>query len=327
MLLRGGKLSKKSTLEHYVQQRYLKYFASNLKQLSVFVFDKAKNEIRCNQPINHIACEGGFYDINIDKIIIGQEGFNQEIRLFFKQIGKDFTDKYLSSYIEPLFNFIDNLVNQFTNKELCLNSHVQSIQEEYNRNQISFYITFQYLRTVAFRDYFQDLLNQNNKNRDFLFDEKNSEYLKIIHTKFLFNNNLVSAIQKSIAGGVWILGQVGKGSVLYTSDNPVYVLADFQKEPGIFTNVLLVSYPLTPNLLLLIMSPETADRLEYKELENRLVELNPGAIDYFNHQRVTGAYRSVFCSNKQMDKAMHFHSTDLNLSREDKISQFFHFSS
>jgi len=72
-------VSKKSPQEHYVQQRYLKYFAGDDKKTTIYVFDKKKNEIRNDQPINRIACEGGFYDIDIDKIVCDHNEISQQV--------------------------------------------------------------------------------------------------------------------------------------------------------------------------------------------------------------------------------------------------------
>lgn len=314
-------MSKICSQEHYVQQRYLKHFSSDEQNKHIHVFDKLKNEVRYNQPIDRIACEGGFYDLEIDKIVNGNDEISKELEGAIEKLGKNFIDKYLTNYIEPLFDFVDDIIVHFANGNIRPGSQVRKLLDYRIRNNISNYITYQYLRTLSFRNLFTNLLMQENKMQDLSLI--NSEQIKLLHSKILVELEPSYSIQKSIEEGIWILCQVEQKYILYTSDNPIYVLSDNHKKPGIFTDVLLVSYPLSPKLLLLIMSPSTAKRKNFLKYSNKLMSLHKGGIDYFNNMVVSGAYRSVYFSRKEFKDAKRFYNYEAKLSKDEVISRFY----
>lgn len=317
-------MSKKRTKEHYVQQRYLRFFACDAKKNKVHVYDKVTRNIRLNQPINGIACEGGFYDIDFEKYTEEiKEGIDQQaIDLFKKNIEENFTDKFLSDFVEPLYNFIEGLVSHFKAGESSLSPSVDSLISVQQRMQISRYITYQYLRTAAFRDYFLTLINQND-GKDAASIQRNTELAKLIHSRTLFNGELANGITETISSGIWILGQASGNDVFYTSDNPIHIITDVDKKPGILSDVIFVSYPLLPHLILLVISPKTAKRKGFDEFENQIVDMKSGINNWFNQQRIAGAYRVVLCSNKEIVKAAELHNEVADLSREELNRKFY----
>jgi hypothetical protein len=311
-------MSKKRTKEHYVQQRYLRFFACDADKQKIHVYDKVANIIRRNQPIEDVACEGGFYDIDFEKYAEENKGsLNQQaFDLFRKNIEETFTDNLLSDYFEPLFDFIDDLVNLFKAGELSIGSNFTSTIIADQRRQISRYIAFQHLRTAAFRNYFIELIGQSNQSETTSI-LRNPELTKLLHSKMLFNNELVSAITDTNYSGIWILGQAPDGKVFFTSDNPIHLITDIDKKAGIFSNVIFVSYPLLPGLILLIISPKTAKRLGFIESENKIVDLKREGVDWFNKQRIAGAYRVALCSNNELDRAPEMYTEIAGLSGEE----------
>lgn len=317
-------MSKKRTKEHYVQQRYLRLFACDVEKQKIHVYDKVSKIIRRNQPIEGLACEGGFYDIDFEKYAEENKGrLNQQaFDLFRENIEDTFTDFLLSDYFEPLFDFIDDLVNRYKGGELSIGSDFSSTIKADQRRQISRYITFQHLRTAAFRDYYIELIDQG-KQSETISVQKNSELAKLLHSKMLFNNDLVNAITDTIYSGIWILGQAPEGKVLYTSDNPIHLITDVNKKAGIFSDVIFVSYPLLPGLILMIISPITAKRLGFDESEYKIVDLKREGVDWFNKQRIAGAYRVVLCSNNELDRAPEMHTEIAGLSVEELMHKFY----
>jgi hypothetical protein len=353
---------KKATKEHYVQQRYLKYFASNAEKNKIQIFDKVKKEVRCDQPIDRVASEGGFYDIDIDKLVI-DEKIDPSIIDWFKSrvygnfcdvpppVGGDlrvapgrthrcaptteipedpfksslesnFTDAFLSNFVEPQFDFIEQLVSQVINKDRKLNSYMPLIQKgEPIREQISFYMTYQYLRTPAFRDHMY-LINLISENLP--LTENNPDLVKLKHSEFIFDKR-AKEFQSTIESGIWILALTKGDKVFYTSDNPIYVLEDIDKKRGVFPdNIIQISYPLSPNLMLLIMSPLTSERLGYNEFENEITEpINSKVVDYFNRMRIAGAYRTVFCSKNQFENVVDFQNSIDGLSWKKQMFMFY----
>ncbi len=287
-------MGKKTTQEHYVPQRYLKLFASDVEKTKIEVFDKVKNEIRSNQPIDRVACEGGFYDINLDNIFKRNNVENPLVNDFLQKIESNFTDTYLTDFVEPLFSFIDDVVNQFLSGKLVTNqSYVTLLKNKQIKNKISYYITYQYLRTRWFRDYFLNLIYQNGKDLNTLFDGRSSDIDKLIHLNIILDYQEVQIIKNTIESGIWILGYIKGSKVFYTSDNPICVIPNVDEKPSVFSDVILATYPILPNLILMVMSPKIAKRFGFELLNNKIKEIKQDAIDYFNNQRVSGAYRTV----------------------------------
>lgn len=302
-----------------MQQRYLKMFSCNDQKTKIHVFDKTTNTIRYDQPIKRIACEGGFYDIDFTKYLKyiekSQYTINSQALSLLMTLGNSFTDTFLSNTVEPLYEAIDFFITQYKQNSLPINSHVEFIATGENRMQFANYLTFQFLRTTAFRKYFLELINQDSP--EFLDPQEieNSDLIKLIHSKYLFQADMVNKITETIFFGLWMFGKSPSNLTFYTSDNPVGIVTDISKFSGIFSNVLQISYPILPELILLIMPP---NKVEYEEFANKIVEVKVEAVNYFNFQRVMTADRFVCCSKKQLDEAKVFHENSSHLSRMEK---------
>jgi hypothetical protein len=315
-------MSKNQPKEHYVQQRYLKYFSTNLVD-HIHVYDKISRSFRDNQPIDRIACEGKFYDIDFETLINELNGEQKKDDILSLQsfMGNTFTDEFLTKEVEPIFDAIDNLIVKINQYGADFKRSIDWVSEGEIRQQISLYMAYQYLRTAAFRDNFLSFLNNGHVELQNLNTQK--EVGKLAHLRILLDQPLVSSIAQVIYFGVWNLGKAFNGQVFFTSDNPIHLIVDASKPQKIFSNILLLSYPLSPEIMLMVWSPSIANRLGYKDYLNQIVQVREDRIDWFNSQRVMGAKRFVCCSTNQLKTAERMMSEFDKLSPEEYRKRFY----
>lgn len=297
--------------------------------MHIHALQKEKNIVLHDQPIERVACEGGFYDIDFAEyeriaktnkfeinydVLSNLSTNNESIRKL--------TDEFLTYYAEPLFDAINEIINRYKYRNVFRNPISDAIQSPELRAKISYYIAYQYLRTDYFRMFMTEIMLMNDSELT-----RNKEVLdiklikSILQMRTLFNFTFIDKMAKAIYSGIWTLISNNTCWPYYTSDNPIVVIQDTSKDIKIFSDVLMITYPLLPSLMLLITSPKLS--LGFQNYNNCLMDATESSIFYMNKQRLLFSKRFIYSNDDSFTQAnsMNIHK---NVSIKDLMEEFYH---
>lgn len=328
-----GKVKK----QHFVPQFYLRKFHVPSEFKLINVFDKVNMQIRLNQPIEDVACERFFYDIDwLDAGI--KELFLTNLKdIDINELNPQVIENYFSNAVESRLSPVLN--NIFTKFTICNPKQLYSIpffgiQE---RSHMALGITYQLLRTKEYQqinNQFVDTLicklnheNLNGKSEEMLeFFQKtkgNKSVENFMLLRTLTNSQDLLKMMVALCNHIWIIGHNRTDIPFYTSDNPIvkhaHISNSYMSYGGIASKGIEIAYPLTPELILIMLEREYHKCLE--TYENNVMPLDDvEAIDYYNSLQMYQSYRQVFCNKDCFNFAKEYckkypQCTDINRPR------------
>ncbi len=254
--------------EHYAPESYLKWFAdANGK---ICVYDYTKMELRKNQSTNKIAKMKGFYDFDKEELNRLQ---NSNI-----QVDKQYIEKMFADNIEPA---LKNIINKLSNLDPDFCRDCPSIKNRDMKFSMSFLLVFQLLRTKSYREFFVE----------FLSDKKMGE---MQHKFTLINQEIIENLSEYICSMSWTFCYNASEKPYITSDNPV-VVSDYDFNYGHIAltgnGKKMILYPLTPRILLQILSIEYTGIADVDTMDVCLTDVsNKEFVNFSNSLQMENAF-------------------------------------
>lgn len=302
--------------QHYIPRTYLRQFSkincsSDDKKNKIFVFDKLLKKTY-NSNVYNIACENLFYDIKNASTVKERQIFEKafsEIETTFAILLK----KFIRRCEEPN-NYFNALI---TTKE--------------EKNEFSFYIVFQLIRTKKYRTIVTNFIdntmekiirfykeqylkgNFNENIKGYNIDEK------IMHLKTLINSDYIMALTNFISDSKWMFIKNETQIPFIISDNPVcriprYYKNELQGEQisSIFSDYLDIYFPLSPKIVLHIFRYNVPNFEKFDNYRNRLVPLNEvEKINMINEFQCIMANEKIFINPDYKDLLKKYLKDDL----------------
>lgn len=268
--------------QHYVPRFYLRKFSlinindsKNDKKNKLIVFDKLHNKQYLSNVYNS-ACINHFYDLDN----INNKKFKQIFENEFSLIEKDFS------------NLLDKFINICNHKENYFSSLIINKEE---REEFSYYLVIQLLRTKKFRD-LQKSIHQNSLNnsirfyklykKNYLNDECNLNPGDLVvnekkfHLNTLTNDELINKLIYFLSNSYWTFLHNNTNLPFITSDNPLCRIptitnsANLELSPFI-SELSEFYFPISPKLAVCIYRDNSIFcKIQGKKLINRLMPLN-----------------------------------------------------
>lgn len=301
--------------QHFVPQCYLRKFGDSNEKVNVF--DKSKNEIRFNQPINNIASQRFFYDIDFEEInkVIEDKGIQipEDIKNDVLNIDKQHLEKWFSNVVEPLLIKIINNIESTYN--LVNDDKLYEIEVINNKmkSELLFLLSVQIMRTMEFREAFVNqtpnmllkVIKKLECGNGLDFEDLELEYRKevkpLLHAKLILDDDMNKTIMESLSRHIWYIGVNLTKMPLYTSDNPIvkcpHKFEDGKSHSGLASEGIEIIYPITSRLALIMREREYHE--QYSLFENKFKKLTINDIIIYNSLQVEQSYRTVFSLDKE----------------------------
>lgn len=291
--------------EHYIPRSYLRQFSKLGSQNSkkdrfnkFLVYDKWTKK-RYNSTVYDCACENYFYDLNNIK--------NEK----YKKI----VENYFANDIEGCFS---DLIRKFV--EICNqreNRYKALISNKREREDFSYYLVIQLLRTRKFRDIQARIMEpiiinrlrcykaykENCLHQTFDLDiEKVNINAKKYQLQTLFNNEILNELSGFVASSYWTFQYNETSTPFIISDNPVcwthhIIGGDSNSRIAPFISPWFeIYFPLSPKIVLYIYRENSIIFKKVgKRYSNRLVTIDkPNIVDIINQFQYIMAYKKIF---------------------------------
>lgn len=285
--------------DHYVQKKYLSKFTIKSDPIRIWVKDIVNNKIY-PASIQDVAKEKKYYDINLLK-------HKEEVEVHKLDVDQTALDKYLANFenitiadefitssVEIHYQNIENIIQEVLQFKLLNNPYIHVGMSE--RDAISFYMTYQYLRTEAILAKLIRAIENNHTSESIGYDiavGMPSQTRKLLQTKLLFHEDLVKGISKLINNGKWTFLYNNTAVDFLTSDNPICVIQSEFK--SIFSNVLSIVYPLSNKVCLVINEKKEIDDF----LSDNKVELSEiEQVFKINKLIISNAHKYIYSSTE-----------------------------
>lgn len=293
--------------EHYVPQRYLRYFANDNK---FYVYDKEKVQKRPGN-VSDYACERYFYDVDFEELKQEkiEEDFNfqfdPEIEEIIKTIDIQHIEHWFGENVETwLFNPISKISSTY-NMANPKKLNTLSVLTDDEMNYISLYLATQMIRSKEFRENVKEIYERmplflmkkrgGIKERE-LADSiklqiKNENYLKLIHAQYLMDEEMMANFAIHFRNKIWIIGYNKTDTPFITSDNPIVKYGHLGMQ-GVNSKGIEIAFPISTKLILMLLDSEMFGALQ--PFHNHFFELQPEEIKYYNSLQIQQSYRYVF---------------------------------
>ncbi|SHH24142.1 DUF4238 domain-containing protein [Clostridium grantii] len=304
--------------QHYVPQRYLKYFANNIikkgKTIArLNIFDKEKAQIRYNQNVESIASERFFYDVNFETLIKEAEeeeiDIEQEYIDLVNHVDKQTIEHTFATKVETtMFNPIAEIVTSYImlKKEAYLYT---SVIHESKKPTIAYYLSLQLIRTKEFREKLiqihekvPSLLIRKNLSGEIEEELLNNVKFKLkksrinmYHNQALLDTERIQEYSMCFLNHIWFIAVNETPISFCTSDNPL-VLYGHLGENGIKSKGVEIVFPISSKLALIMRELEYFNNDIY--LNNKFVDVDESFVLYCNSLQVHQSYRCIFSNNK-----------------------------
>ena len=313
-------MADKVIREHYVPQRYLKYFANNER---FYVYDKEKLEPRPGN-IGDYACERYFYDIDFyaikNDILESNPNFSFDpiIEKQIQTLDPQHIEHWFANNVEDwLFKPIDKIITTYT---MYTPSHIESIPvlTETEINYLSLYMALQVIRTKEFRESLTELYERlpqllirkltKPQEDHFALDSFNikvptENHKKVLHSEIITDPVIVANLALTFRGKLWVIGYNDSNIPFVTSDHPVVKHGHLGLH-GFNSLGAEVCFPLSPNLILLLFDPGIFG--SRTEIHNHFTKVLPNEVTFYNSLQAAQCYRYFFEKRGQFDSVKDF---------------------
>ena len=284
--------------QHYVPRVYLKRFTHDGKKL--FVYDKVEGRV-FESSIGNVASETGFYDLSPAAF-------------------KDGTAPP-AQVVEDFLSRVESLYDQVLNGLVVRISRESAVQR--HKNDLAYFMAVQMLRTREARITIQLILNKTVQHLADELVRKNYPDMTHLTPRVEFTRDAVAAlhavlllgpdepfaglreVRDALAAHIWLVGYSESGRPLYTSDHPVVREREVHGEAchhrGIDAPGIEIAFPVTPNIIIIILERREFSRYEAKDLTT--VALTEAQVVRFNKMQVAQSTRHVFCPDADFEVA------------------------
>lgn len=233
---------------HYVPSSYLELFAD--KNNKLFVYDYDKKEYRVNQsPQKLLKCKY-FYDLSSDELeFFSNHGYSFDVQAIESMLSQNIEDTQ-KKVIEQIMNIPDEY---FQTQTYIKNEELKEI--------LSYLVVYQLLRTRNARCFFSELSN----------DEMYGAFMQKLA---LMSDKPIKQLANYIQLQSWTIIYNKTNKPYITSDTPVALQGDDATYGMQAINKKeIIMFPLTPNLLLQILSVdytkhENTDRIDISYVDD-----------------------------------------------------------
>ncbi len=257
--------------QHYVPQFYLNYFANH--KGNIFVYDKFTNK-KFTSNSRGIASEGYFYDI--------KRGEMQNI------------EKYLNRQYEESFSrFLPSLIER-------LESSIEFILTDNDKEKIASFLSFQYIRTKRFREESVRLFTSSD-----IYNSEAHFPPSLGHFFVLSDPELLEEISGNLFNNYyWVIGRNDTSELFYTSDNP-FVQRESIRELHVknreeYAKFSLLSdeiaFPLSPKFLVSFYE-KNEKYMELKDMDRKIYDCDRDNVQWFNNMQIKKSYRQLYSQN------------------------------
>jgi hypothetical protein len=296
----------KTKKQHYVPQCYLRHFGGEHSDY-LFVYDK-KSQKCWRSAICDVAAEGYFYDLSFAESLEADTlAFLHSHNVSLEQLKEDQTiEKYLASKIEKRYSeLLSSLSTRFKQLTPWTEKNCTFLSRE-EKEEFSYYLTVQMLRTRAVRDSILDsadclqqvLIDMGIKKENVdQFSLKESQAGNIQGRMLLDTSNILKTA-KLLNQLTWVLYINRTSHLLYTSDSPVtrkaHAKHSFLSMTGLTSPGVELCIPISSNLLL-IMIEGNFHKLP-KSIDRTWKEMNFENVRHYNARCIYQSHRYVYSS-------------------------------
>lgn len=302
--------------EHYVPQRYLRYFANGNK---FFVYDKEKTQKRPGN-VSDYACERFFYDVDFEALKqdkLAEEPdfkFAPEIEEAMKTIDIQHIEHWFGNNVETwLFNPISKITSTYVMANPNMMDELLVLSED-DMNYISLYLATQAIRSKEFRENIKEMYEklplffmrkwgkaEERKLADSIkLEIKNENYLKLLHAQYLMDENTMSDFALRFRNKIWMIGYNQTDIPFVSSDNPIVKYGHLGMS-GINSRGIEIAFPISPKLILILYDLDMFDI--FTRFHNHFYKLNSEEVKYYNSLQVQQSYRYVFSKENNFELA------------------------
>ena len=263
-------------LHHYVPRFYLKRFL-DIDGL-LWVFDKVTQKVFQTTP-ERIAAETHFYRIP-------------------DLIGTEHDPNFLETEFSALESRIAGLTERWLSSAANLNPIEKVEMTDEERQEMSLFISLQFLRTAEQRDILAAFAQETAYKEEISKDEKIN-----LHAAMLWNGHVVQDIAERVHKSIWLFGRNTTETPFITSDNPVCVKTPdnrmWLKAPGILSPGTYIVFPLSPQIMLYCKEPSHWAALKQFDASMSPVTFSKEMVEHENSGQVFMASRFVIsnCSD------------------------------
>lgn len=184
---------------------------------------------------------------------------------------------------------------------------------EVERDYLSSWLAVQFLRTRDMRDIILEVYNKialelKTHGIDENFDLKKSTH-PYVHSLVLLDTKTYSTTAQLFKDLIWTVRVNTTKFPLYTSDAPVQsgnAKHNISMIGGVQLEGSFVTFPIS-NEYILVLQDRSYFANQYEVVENKLVPVTIDGVNLFNRMQVLGAYRMVFCQQKNFKFAQVVH--------------------
>lgn len=257
-------------LHHYVPRFYLRRFLDIDKRL--WVFDKVIQKVFQTTP-ERIAAETHFYRIP-------------------DLIDTEHDPNFLETEFSALESTIAGLTERWLSSAVNLNPIEKVEMTDEERQEMSLFISLQFLRTAEQRDVLAAFAQENSYKEEISKDEKIN-----LHATMLWNGRIVQDIAERIYKSIWLFGRNTTETPFITSDNPVCVKTPdnrmWLKAPGILSPGTYIVFPLSPQIILYCKEPNHWAALKQFDASMSPVTFSKEMVEHENSGQVFMASRFI----------------------------------
>lgn len=176
-----------------------------------------------------------------------------------------------------------------------------------NRHIVSLFLGLQFLRTADFREILASLATQGKAA------EMDDLDRRVLHTKALWDDHLLSDFTEYIESAIWIFGKNGTDVPFLTSDNPLAFRTPDNSmwlKTAMFGSEAYVVYPLAPDVVL-YCHPRAEHGIVMESLDECIspVVIDEEMVESENSGQVFMASRFVLSSKNDFGEARAFAKT------------------
>jgi hypothetical protein len=291
--------------QHWVPRCYLKHFSNEKGQL--YVFDKYLQKA-FPASIEDIAEERYFHDI-------------EELKSL--NLDKQFFENAISEIETEYSQKLESLLEKIEAKG--------EISEE-DKNNFSFFISFQYFRTKSSRNYIKEALEKMyHKTGEFILEnrlpEANIKFrtelsetaTKLHHMQTLFDGKMVRSIAAFFSDCIWLICKSSNFQI-YTSDNPVAYHHHLDTGPfgqGLVCPGVEFTFPLSKHYVL-SMYERNYWKEKLSSFENKVIPLLDQPHQFYKSLQVNNHGRQIYCTKDDFQIAESLCKLNPHIAMKDR---------
>jgi len=153
--------------QHYVPQCYLKQFSAKYNE-KVDYFDKVTGKSFTSMHVENVAQQRYYYDFSEEFVKSYNSNFSTNLNV--EEINIQFLEKYFSKLETGFGNAFLTLVQKINDEKNLLTTDLNKVITEVERQELSFFMALQSIRTPSYRELLKNFVTILEKNSFSIFD-------------------------------------------------------------------------------------------------------------------------------------------------------------